>query len=351
MFNNIFQTTLTCSSIIVYISSLVLLFNTSLSTKQIEILLFGNRSNEQPLILFISIIVLLILPDLLAIISYGHARKNNPEIDQQPSAGFRILVDLILIGLIIWSLYNRLLTPVQGAQTHTFDSQISNIQLYMGGALALSFASLALFQPLKFLRNIRSEEETKEYLKSLTDEPPYINFHVHAYHYEWRTRWVTETHTDSRGNPETRTRPETYQEQVTTIRLSRPYMIPTWQDTTNLKTLLEPQEFPITKIKISTAIKPADANAQQHYNQAWSDFRDEYKNADTQVDFSTSKGIRGIGPVLLLSFLNPEERSIFLNAFFCAVISLTPFAWGYSLWLDQISSATEKIISKEYSLP
>ncbi|MBE9066788.1 hypothetical protein IQ260_08995, partial [Leptolyngbya cf. ectocarpi LEGE 11479] len=287
----------------------------------------------------------------LAVVSYGHARKNNPETDQQPSAGFRILVDLILIGLIIWFLHDRLLAPVQGYQNHTSSIHTSNIQLYMGGALALSFASLALFQPLKFLRNIRSEEETKEYLKSLTDKAPYINFHVHAYHYEWRTRWVTETYTDSQGNTETRTRPETYQEQVTTTRLSRPYLIPSWQDTTNLKTLLEPQEFPITKIKISTAIKPANASAQQHYSQAWSDFRDDYKNADTQVDFSTSKGIRGIGPVLLLSFLNPEERSIFLNAFFCALISLTPFAWGYSLWLDQMSSVTEKTISKKYSLP
>ena len=349
MFNNIFQTTLTCSSIITYLASLILLFNTSPLTEQIEVLFFGHGPNEQPLALFISIITLLILPDLLAIVSYGNSRKNNPEINQQPSAGFRILVDIILIVPIVWFLYTDLFTVVQGQQSYLSNPQSTNIQLCMGAALFLAFASLAIFQPRKFLRHIRSEEETQEYFKSLLDKPPYINFHVHAYHYEWRTRWVTETYTDSRGRTKTRTRPETYREQVTTLRLSKPYAIPSWQDTTNLKTLLEPQEFPIVKIKISTTIKPADASAQQHYHQAWSDFRDQYKTTDTLVDFSTSKGIHGMGSTLLLSFLNLEERSIFLNAAFCSLISLTPFAWGYSLWLDQISSIAEKIICKEYS--
>ena len=349
MFNNIFQITLTCSSTITYLSSLILLFNISPAAEQIEVLLLGHSPNEQPLKLFISIVTLLILPDFLAIISYGNSRKNNPEINQQPSAGFRILVDLILIAPIIWFLYNHLFTPVQRYQNYT-SSQTFTIQLCMGAALALSFASLALFQPLHFLRHIRSEEETQEYFKSLIDKPPYINFHVHAYHYEWRTRWITETYTDSRGRTKTRTRPERYREQVTTLRHSKPYVIPSWQDTTNLHKLLEPQQFRITKIKISTTIRAADASALKHYNQAWSDFRDKYKTTDTQVDFSTSKGIRGMGPTLLLSFLNLEERSIFLNVFFCFLISLTPFAWGYSLWLDQMSSVTEKIISKEYSL-
>lgn len=255
MFNNIFQTTLTCSSIITYLFSLILLFNLSPLTEQIEVLFLGHSPNEQPLALFISIIVLLILPDLLAIISYDNNRKNHPDINQQPSAGFRILVDITLIVPIVWFLYTHLFTPVQGYQNYTSNIQPSNIQLCMVAALILSFASLALFQPLQFLRHIRSEEETQEYFKSLIDKPPYINFHVHAYHYEWRTRWVTETYTDSQGETQTKTRPETYREQVTTLRLSRPYVIPSWQDTTNLQTLLEPQQFRITKIKISTTIR------------------------------------------------------------------------------------------------
>ncbi len=349
MFNNIFQTTLTCSSIITYLSSLILLFNNSPITEQIETLLLGHNPNEQPILIFISIIALLILPNIFAAISYSNSSKNNPEMNQQPSAGFRILIDLILIAPIIWFLYTQLFTLAQSPQSFISNTQISNIQLWMVAALILASVSLIIFQPLHFLRNIRTEEETQEYFKSLIEKPPYIDFHVHAYHYEWRTRWVTENYTTSRGRTETRTRPERYQEQVTTLRLSRPYEIPTWQDTTNQNTLLEPQQFPITKIKISTTIRPTDADDQKHFNQAWTDFRDQYKNTDTQVNFSTTKGIRGMGPKLLLSFTNLEEQSIFLNVVFCALISLTPCAWGYSLWFDQMSSVAEKTISKEYS--
>lgn len=350
MFNNIFQTTLTCSSIITYLSSLILLFNNSPITEQIETLLLGHSPNEQPSLIFISIIALLILPNIFAAIAYNNSSKNNPDMNQQPSAGFRILVDLILIAPIIWFLYTRLFNPAKGYQSFTSSSQTSLIPYFMGAAVILAFVSLAIFQPFHFLRNIRAEEETQEYFKSLIEKPPYIDFHVHAYHYEWRTRWVTETYTTSRGRTETRTRPERYQEQVTTLRLSRPYTIGNWQDTTNQKTLLEPQQFRITKIKISTTIRSANADAQEHYNQAWTDFRDQYQNTDAQVDFSTTKGIRGMGPTRLLSFLNLEERSIFLNPFFCALLALTPVAWGYSLWLDQLSSFAEKTISKEYSL-
>ena len=349
MFNNTFQTTLTCSSIVTYLFSLTLLFNNSPRVEQIETLLLGHSPNEQPILIFLSLITLLILPNILAVISYNNSSNNNSDMNQQPSAGFRIVVDIILIAPIIWFLYTHLFTPAQRYQNFISGTQVSSIQLCMVGALILAFVSLVIFQPLHFLRNIRSEEETQEYFKSLIDKPPYIDFHVHAYHYEWRTRWVTETYTEN-GKTHTRTRPERYQEQVTTLRLSKPYTITTWQDTTNQKTLLAPQQFNITKIKISTSIRAANADTQQHYNQAWSDFRDQYKNTDTQVDFSTTKGVRNMGPTLLLSFLYLEEQSIFLNAGFYALISLTPFAWGYSLWLDQISSFTEKTISKEYSL-
>ena len=135
MFNNTFQTTLTCSSIVTYLFSLTLLFNNSPRVEQIETLLLGHSPNEQPILIFLSLITLLILPNILAVISYNNSSNNNSDMNQQPSAGFRIVVDIILIAPIIWFLYTHLFTPAQRYQNFISGTQVSSIQLCMVGAL------------------------------------------------------------------------------------------------------------------------------------------------------------------------------------------------------------------------
>ncbi|MBD1847411.1 hypothetical protein H6F89_29230 [Cyanobacteria bacterium FACHB-63] len=260
------------------------------------------------------------------------------------SAFWRFLIDFAIITVTLNFLDNFLLSNPK-----FYQNNLSKTQTWMSILLGLSFILFWVFQPFRFLNNIVSMQDAQTYLEELVQRSPYIHFHVQAYHYETQTRFVTEVHTDAQGQARTTTRTETYQERVTTLNRNQPYNIKFWRDVTNLKEPLSSQQFRIVKIKIRTLISPVDSRTKQHYDEEWSSFRRQYKNADTHVDFSVRSGLTEIKTDLLLAFLDLKERPFFLNTFFYFAASLTPFAWAYSLWLDRISAVSEKTILKEYS--
>ncbi len=345
MLNKVFQTTLTLCSITVYIVSLVIVFDYPWLAEYIENSLFRNYSYECRSIYLISLTIFLTFPDIIAIISYAKNRMNNFDMNHQLSGFCRCFIDAVIIVTILSFLNEKLLL----SEPHSYQNALSQAQFSMNILFSLSFIFFWFSQPFRFLTNIISIENAYAYLKELVNEPPYINFHVNAYHYEARIRLVTETYTDSQGKSQTTFRNEYYQERVTSLSLSEPYKIKFWRDATNLQELLSSQKIRVVKIKIKTLINPVDSITKQHYDTEWSNFCRKYKGADSLVDFSMSSGLTKMKTNLLLAFLNLKERPLFLNIFFYFVISFTPFSWAYSLWLDQISAVSEITILKEYS--
>ena len=345
MLNKAFYRLLTLSSITVYIITLIVIFNIPVLTeKLINLYLSQNYSLEQQKLYLITIGAFLSFPDILAVILYLRSKTKFPEMNHSVSALWRFIIDAFIIIIIMYFLQKFLLS-----NSDYYQGNRSEIQIAIGMVFGLSFILLWFLEPFRLLRNIVSMQDAHTYLQELLHKPPYINFHVHAYHYETRTRVVTESHTDSEGQTHTTHRTETYQEQVTTLQLKKPYQIEFWRDVTNTRELLLPQRFRIVKIKIETAINAIDLRAQQHYNLEWQNFNDRYKGADVWVDFSVTSGIKGMKTDVLLAFLDLKEQPLFLNIFFYFCASFTPFCMSYCLWLDRFSAVSKKIIFKEYS--
>ena len=345
MLNKALPMTFALCSVIVYVGILLVMFDTPWLTEHTEDLFLWSYSYEYRVGYFVILVIFLTFPDLTAIISYLKNRAETSEMNRQFSAFWRFIIDSLIIIVILFFLYEFLLADAYYYQQY----DLSKIQISIVVLLGLSFIGFWVFQPFRFLKNIVSMQDAHAYLRELINKSPYINFHVHAYHYETRIRLVTESHTDSEGRTHTTTRTETYQELVTTLRLSQPYKIAFWRDVTNLQELLSPQRFRIVKIKIKTLIDPVDSRTQQHYDVEWKGFCNQYRGADAHVDFSVKSGLTAMKTDLLLAFLDLKERPFFLNIFFYFCASLTPFGWAYSLWLDQISAVSEKTILKEYS--
>ncbi len=345
MLNKALQIIFALCSVTVYLVSLLVIFDTPWITEQIDnFFLALNYSSQHQASYFTIIVIFLTFPDLLAIIFYLRNRAKTPEMNHQFSAFWRFFIDSLIIIVILSFLYEFLLFD-----SDYYRNDLYEFQFCIGVLLCLSFILFFVFQPFQLLKNIVSTQDAHTYLRELINRTPYINFHVHAYHDETRIRVVTESHTDSEGETHTTTRTETYQERVTTLQLNKPYEIAFWRDATDLQELLSPQRFRIVKIKIKALINPYDSRAQQHYDSQWEKFCNQYRGADVVVDFSVSSGITGMKTDLLLVFLDLKERPFFLSIFFYFGVSLTPFCWAYSLWLDQFSAVSEKTILKEYS--
>jgi hypothetical protein len=337
--NKALPTTFALCSVIVYVGTLLIIFDAPWLTEPTGNLLLLNYSHEHRVGYFVILVIFLTFPDFIAIISYSKNRAKISEMNRQFSAFWRFIIDSLIITVVLFFLYEFLLNDAYYYRQY----YLSKIQISIIVLLGLSFISFCIFQPFSFLTNIVSMQDAHAYLRELINKPPYINFHVHAYHYETRIRVVTEDDTDAT------TRTETYQEQVTTLSLSQPYKIASWRDVTNLQELLSPQRFRIVKIKIKTLINPVDSKTQQHYDAEWKDFCHQYRGADVHVNFSVNSGLTAMKTDILLAFLDIKEKPFFLNIFFYFCASLSPFGWAYSLWLDQISAVSEKTILKEYS--
>ena len=95
-----------------------------------------------------------------------------------------------------------------------------------------------------FINNMRDPRESQDYLENLTLASPRVVWTVSNYHYETRTRTVT----DSDGN----TSIETYEEAVTTSVVSGEAVARRWTDESNVQVDLA--AFPLTKLKLSKVL-------------------------------------------------------------------------------------------------
>ena len=209
--------------------------------------------------------------------------------------------------LKVWTILLMTILVLYGKVNFTNLSRYGdNISVKLSGLLILLSLSFVLFcfsQPLRFLKNITSIQDAHVYLKELIGRPPYIDFQVHTYHYETRSRIVTE----SCGDSQTTTRTEFYEDLVPTFRLGQPYEILFWQDVTDLQKLLSPRKIRIVKIKITTLINPIDSKTIEHYDSHWGSFCAEHSGKDKHVDFLVNQGLTGMKTAFLLAFLDLKE--------------------------------------------
>eukprot|EP00792_Barthelona_sp_PAP020_P014009 TRINITY_DN960_c0_g1_i1.p1 TRINITY_DN960_c0_g1~~TRINITY_DN960_c0_g1_i1.p1 ORF type:complete len:453 (+),score=107.05 TRINITY_DN960_c0_g1_i1:286-1644(+) len=196
-----------------------------------------------------------------------------------------------------------------------------------------------------FLTNIKSEDGANQYMVDVMNLPPFIEFHVEAYHYETRHRTVH--YTDSNGRSQTRH--ETYQEKVVTLRRSERYNFASWNDVSDPHQFAVPQFQEILKIEISSIIQAADNQSRDHFDRSWNEFHDKYRNADVHVDFTQNKGIENLPTDSLLAFLDVDNKPEALSSIPFIFLGLTPWQGAYGLWLDRISYHEPREFTKQFS--
>jgi hypothetical protein len=201
-------------------------------------------------------------------------------------------------------------------------------------ALEVSFSSTS-----RYLWNLYVVEDIVTFINRLRDRAPEIWFYCCCYHYETRTRWVTEhytEHVNGRAESRTRTRLETYQEKVVTHTEKELFRFARFMDASGVvcNDILKYNATRIDFTKGWTAGTPqtAQAHEQQKYN-----FVARNRNRDEHFEFTEGMDFYGFQEKML-AIVDLQKKSIFMNwaSYFGFSIILMQ-SWLYRVWLDRNS--------------
>mmetsp|Transcript_12371 Transcript_12371/g.14915 ORF Transcript_12371/g.14915 Transcript_12371/m.14915 type:complete len:316 (-) Transcript_12371:110-1057(-) len=184
-----------------------------------------------------------------------------------------------------------------------------------------------------YLRNINTSETLMELMDRLYKQKPNVTWSIQCYHYETRTREVTEQ--DSDGHTHTRT--ETYEERVNTHSAQGMLKYVGWSDVSTPLNQANIEEYQMTKVSLKKEWIGDEGCNEQRSNFISSN------NRDTHYDFSENLCIEGFTP-RVLSFVDIAERPCLADwRWFLISHATVVFALPYRMWF---SSRTGKVRTK-----
>lgn len=214
---------------------------------------------------------------------------------------------------------------------------------------------------LRYLLNLNPIEDVVAYVKRIEAAAPTISFHGECYHYETRTRWVTETYTDyetrhdfSSGRletvPVTRTRQklETYQERITTHTATEEFKFSAWRDQTR-KLSGAIYHYQATRVAFALAVTPGDSETAAAFEAARTAFQDAHKDCDVHFDFSENIRVEGFKP-RMLSIVDLSNKSPAMNSATYILFAAIGLGWPYLLWFNHRTVQGTFTFTKTFSI-
>jgi hypothetical protein len=204
----------------------------------------------------------------------------------------------------------------------------------------------ALFAPtFNYLWNLNKVEDIVSYIDRLKTYPPEIGFHCECYHYETKTRWVTEYYTEyeqvydsssqrseSRPVQKSRQVQETYEEKIVTYRETENFTFSQFEDISG-DVSDDIYEFQATKVDFSKYWQAGDEATNNTYQLNKSNFKSRNQNRDRYFDFSEYFNIQNF-KAKALSIVDLEKKSICMHWIVYILCSIFTFSWFYRKWLE-----------------
>lgn len=129
-------------------------------------------------------------------------------------------------------------------------------------------------------------EDIGMYINRMKNQPPVLSMSCECYHYETRTRYVTETYTEyvnGQSVTRTRTRVETYQEKVVTYNGYEVFHYNEWSDNSGFL-VDEILKYNVVRIEMLKSWLPANPETEAAFNHQYAEFRRKHENFDTHFN-------------------------------------------------------------------
>ncbi|KAH3767812.1 cytochrome p450 family protein [Pelomyxa schiedti] len=190
---------------------------------------------------------------------------------------------------------------------------------------------------LWFMRDV---ESVFDYVIRIKSVPPRLSIHCECYHYETRTKYITER--DSQGNTHTRTETETVK--VTTYTETENFSYDRWDDQSgDLTTEIASRRY--IKVDYEKTWHCGDS----HTEHAWQRFQDVFnarnQNRDTHYSWFTSYSIDGLHDHML-SVTDLSKKSPMLAWRWYFLFSLVLLSYPYRMWVEGLADYAKFTFSK-----
>ena len=197
----------------------------------------------------------------------------------------------------------------------------------------------------RYLWNLNKVEDIIQYINRLKTYPPQLKFHCTCYHYETRTRWVTEYYTvyeqvyDSQAKryvqqakQKSRQKQETYQETVVTHREEESVRFSRFDDTSG-DLSNDIYKFQATRVSFSKNWNLANEATTKAYNTQKSNFQARNENRDRCFKFWESFEINNFKDKAL-SIVDLDKKSPYMSWIAYFLFSLFMLSWPYRKWFE-----------------
>ncbi|MDK2410521.1 hypothetical protein QHH11_18935 [Aphanizomenon sp. PH219] len=210
----------------------------------------------------------------------------------------------------------------------------------------ISYFVESLFAPaFRYLWNLNQVEDIVSYIERLKTYCPEIGFHCECYHYETKTRWVTEYYTEyeqvynsssqtyeSQPVQKSRQVQETYQEKIITYQETESFAFSQFEDISG-NVSDDIYKFQATKIDFSKSWQAGDEATSNAYQLKKINFQTRNQNRDTNFDFSEYFHLNNF-KTKALSIVDLEKKSILMHWMMYILCSIFTFSWFYRKWLE-----------------
>lgn len=204
---------------------------------------------------------------------------------------------------------------------------------------------------LKYLLRMKTVDGAIEYINQLKASSPVISLYYECYHYEKRTRTVSDTRwmsvpTNDPNNPRstesyTVYRDETYQEKVVTHSGREYFNFSRFEDysgdvSNNI------YDFTVTKIALEKYWTCGDATTMGIYRELKNRLY-QYRYLDKHFEFSESITIKDFHDKLLVVI---GESPAFIHYGVYVMASILTLSWPYRIWFENVTATVKFVIKK-----
>jgi len=181
----------------------------------------------------------------------------------------------------------------------------------------------------RYLTNLMVDTTIYSHVQAVRQTPPRVSFHNECYHYETRTRLVTQT-----VNGRTTTRTETYQVKIVTHAAHEEVPLSQWADASQNLSGLE--RFALAKVKFGKQYAFGDTQSQAVHQALWASFVAR-NHRDTHQHNWETMDVPGFQDVAM--FLIDVRLQPWLLRWWAYALAVVFFlGWTYRCWLSSRSA-------------
>lgn len=269
-------------------------------------------------------------------------------LDVQPQ---RFYVWGFLLTIILWFslivIIGEILAKALEGSLHEYALLSSDIFIFIAVGAYIALLVESFMSPVfTYLRHLYRVEDVIEYIRRVRASPPEIYWSCESYHYETRTRWVTEYYTEyeTRYNwatkstemipvQKSRQKQETYIEKVVTHRESQDFNYEMFEDISGEITDAI-FKFEAIKIQFTKCYKFGNKEIRNRYKSEKSQMVTRNKPRDTHFSFYEELHIADFKEKML-SIVDLDKVSWFMKWPLYILTTLLGCSWLHRFWFEK----------------